>query len=73
MEDSSLFGRLDLFFCATLLGTLPEIKQSTISGNAPDPDEIHNEMLKHLPPEGLDSLLALHNKIWQQGNSPENG
>ena len=24
-------------------------------------------MLKHLPPEGLDSLLALYNKIWQQG------
>ena len=27
-------------------------------------DEIHNEMLKHpLPPEGLDSLLALYIKI----------
>ena len=27
--------------------------------SAPDPDKIHNEMLKHLPLEGLDSLLAL--------------
>ena len=28
-------------------------------------------MLKHLPPEGLDSLLALYNKKWQQGYLPE--
>ena len=27
--------------------------------SAPGPDKIHNEALKHLPPEGLDSLLAL--------------
>ena len=35
--------------------------------SAPGPDKIHNEMLKHLPPEGLDSLLVMYNKIWQQG------
>ena len=35
------------------------------------PDDIHKEKLKHLPPEGLDSLLALYNKTWQQGYFPE--
>ena len=35
--------------------------------SAPGPDKTHSEMLKHLPPEGLDSLLVLCNKIWQQG------
>ena len=39
--------------------------------SAPGPDKIHSEMLKHLPPEGLESLLALYNKIWQQGYFPE--
>ena len=34
----------------------------------PGPDKIHNEMLKDLPLGGLDSLIALHNKIWQQGH-----
>ena len=38
---------------------------------APGPDKIQNEMLKHLPAEGLDSLLVLYNKIWQQGYFPE--
>ena len=38
---------------------------------APGPYKIHNEMLKHLPPEGLDSLLLLCNKIWQHGYFPE--
>ena len=28
-------------------------------------------MLKHLPPEGLDSLPVLYNKIWQQRYFPE--
>ena len=40
--------------------------------SAPGPDKIHNEMLKRLPPEGLDSFLALYNKIWHQGYLPEN-
>ena len=38
---------------------------------APGPDKIHNEMLKHLPLEGLNSLLVLYNKIWQQVYFPE--
>ena len=37
---------------------------------APGPDKIHNEILKHLLPEGLDSLFALYNKIWKQGYFP---
>ena len=28
-------------------------------------------MLRRLPAEGLDSLLALYNKIWHQGYFPE--
>ena len=39
--------------------------------SAPGPDKIHNEKLKHFPPEGLDSLHVLHNRTWQQGNFPE--
>ena len=39
--------------------------------SAPGPDKIHNEMLKDLPPEELDSLLDLYNKILQQGYFPE--
>ena len=30
-------------------------------------EKVHNEKLKHLTPEGLDSLLVLYNKTWQQG------
>ena len=32
---------------------------------------MHNEMFKHLSPEGLDSLLVMCNKIWQHGYFPE--
>ena len=38
---------------------------------APGPDKIHKEMLKYLPPEGLDSLLFMYNKILLQGYFPE--
>ena len=44
--------------------------QST-KNSASGPDKIHNEMLKHLPPEELDSLLVLYNKIWQQRYFPK--
>ena len=40
--------------------------------SAPGREKIQNEMLKLLPPEGLDSLLVLYNKLWQQGYFPEN-
>ena len=39
--------------------------------SAPGPCKINNEMLKHLPPVGLDSLLVMYSKIWQQGYFPE--
>ena len=39
--------------------------------SAPGLNKIRNEMLKHLPPVGLDSLLVMYNKIWQQGDFPE--
>ena len=38
----------------------------------PTADKIHNEMLKHLPPERLDFLLVLYNNIWQQEYFPKN-
>ena len=41
--------------------------QATKKNSTPGPDKIHNEMLKHHPPERLDSLFALYYKIWQQG------
>ena len=39
--------------------------------SAPGSEKIHNEKLKHLPPKGLDSLLTLYNRIWQQRYFPE--
>ena len=38
---------------------------------APGPDKIHNEILKHLPPERLHSLLVLYNNVWQKEYFPE--
>ena len=43
----------------------------TTENSAPGQDKIHNEMLKQLPPEEIDPLLALYNKIWKQGYFPE--
>ena len=41
--------------------------------SAPGPDKIHHEMLKHLPPEGLDSLLLLITKYGSKDTSLKNG
>ena len=38
---------------------------------ATGPDEIHYQMLKHLPPKSLKTLLAIFNDIWETGNFPE--
>jgi hypothetical protein len=34
------------------------------------PDEIHYQMLKHLPDTALSSLLHIFNDIWQTGSFP---
>ena len=34
---------------------------------ATGPDEIHYQMLKHLPPKSLKTLLAIFNDIWETG------
>ena len=38
---------------------------------ATGPDEIHYQMLKHLPPRSLKTLLAIFNDIWEPGKFPE--
>ena len=34
------------------------------------PDEIHYQLLKHLTPSALNTLLSIFNRIWQSGNFP---
>ena len=41
--------------------------------SAPGPEKIYREILKHLPPEGSDSLIVLYKTIWQQGTYLKNG
>ena len=53
--------------------SLSELK-SAISGLrsvSEGPDEIHNEMLKHLPTSALQALLAAFNRLWERGEFPE--
>ena len=38
---------------------------------ATGPDEIHYQMLKHLPPKSLKTLLDIFNDIWETGKFPE--
>ena len=35
------------------------------------PDEMHYQMLKHLPPKSLQALLDIFNDIWETGKFPE--
>ena len=49
---------------------LDAIKQSHDS--ATGPDEIHYQMLKHLPESSLQALLGIFNHIWTTGDFPEN-
>ena len=35
------------------------------------PDEIHNQVLKHLPDNYLQTLLNIFNYIWSAGKFPE--
>ena len=38
---------------------------------ATDPDDIHYQMLKHLPKRSLQTLLNIFNNIWETGEYPE--
>ena len=40
--------------------------------SATGPDEIHYQMLKHLPDNSLEALLNIFNCIWSTGKFPEN-
>ena len=43
----------------------------TSSDSATGPDEIHYQMLKHLPESSLQALLGIFNHIWTTGDFPE--
>ena len=36
------------------------------------PDDIHYQILKHLPSDALETLLNIMNEIWRTGTFPEN-
>ena len=40
--------------------------------SATGPDEIHYQMLKHLPENSFETLLNIFNYIWTTGKFPEN-
>ena len=52
---------------------LDELKDAICKSHdtASGPDEIHYQMLKHLPPKSLQTLLDIFNNIWETGEFPE--
>jgi potassium voltage-gated channel Eag-related subfamily H protein 8 len=54
------------------LFSIDELKRSLskLHDTAVGPDEIHYQILKHLPENSLKCLLAIFNKIWKSGNFP---
>ena len=52
---------------------LDELKDaiSKAHDTATGPDEVHYQMLKHLPPSSLQALLEIFNDIWETGKFPE--
>ena len=52
--------------------SLSELKQSLNKSHdtSAGPDDIHYQLLKHLPPSSLSALLDLFNRIWESGNFP---
>ena len=40
---------------------------------ATGPDEVHYQMLKHLPPKSLQTLLDIFNNMWETGKFPKVG
>jgi len=43
---------------------------STSNDSAGGPDDIHYQMLKHLPSEAISTLLSILNNIWLTGDFP---
>ena len=41
------------------------------NNTAAGPDDIHYQILKHLPPDALETLLNIMNEIWRNGKFPE--
>ena len=39
--------------------------------SSPGPDDIHYQLLKHLPSSSLSILLEIYNSIWATGNIPK--
>src|SRR5258706_385761 len=54
------------------LFTLQELRAAICKSHdtAVGPDEVHYQMLKHLPEVALDTLLRIFNNVWQTGNFP---
>lgn len=54
------------------LFTMQELKSALQKSHdtAVGPDEVHYQMLKHLPAAATDTLLHIFNDIWQSGNFP---
>ena len=52
---------------------LDELKDviSKAHDTATGPDEVHYQMLKHLPPKSLQALLDIFNDMWKTGTFPE--
>ena len=52
---------------------LDELKDaiSKAHDTATGPDEVHYQMLKHLPPKSLQALLDIFNDMWENGKFPE--
>jgi len=52
--------------------SIDELLEALSSSNdsAVGPDDIHYQMLKHLPSEVLNTLLSIRNDIWLTGNFP---
>ena len=53
--------------------SISELKDSLNKCNdtAAGPDDIHYQILKHLPPDALETLLNILNDIWHTGKFPE--
>jgi hypothetical protein len=55
-----------------LIFSLHELKSVlvTCTDSSPGPDEIHYQLIKHLPENSLEILLKVYNRIWTTGDFP---